>query len=185
MVDDPLNSAQQRMLHSLETFRQDLASIRTGRAHPSIVEHLSVEYYNTIVPLQQIAGISSPEPRLILIEPWDKGAVRDIEKSIQKSDLGLNPQIDGTAIRIPIPTLTEERRRDLAKTLRGRLEEKRIEIRNIRRDTVDDLRKKERGKEISADDSRKAQEQVQKLTDQHVSEAEKIGKAKEVEIMEV
>lgn len=173
------------MRGSVEALKRELASIRTGRASPALIEHLKVDYAGVPTPLNQIAGISTPEARLLVIQPWDRGTLHSIEKALLKSDLGLHPSSDGTIIRLTIPPLSEERRQELTKAVRRRVEEKRVAIRNIRHDALNDLRKLEKNKEVSQDEQRRVQDQLQKLTDRFIAEAEKVGQAKEAELMEV
>lgn len=170
---------------SLEVLRRELATIRTGRANPALVEHLPVEYYGTPTPLQQLATISSPDARQLVIQPYDRGAIGSIEKTIRASDLGLNPTNEGTLIRINIPALTEERRRDLVKAVHKRVEESKVAVRNVRRDTLDQLKRMKKDKEISEDEEKRAHDQLQKLTDKYIQDAEAIGHAKEQEMLEV
>ena len=185
MIDETMKDTEARMTKSAEILGRDLAGVRTGRASAALVEHLTVDYYDTPTPLNQLATIATPEPRLITIQAWDKQAVASIEKAILKSDLGLNPSNDGTVVRIPIPPLTQERRQDLAKLVRKRVEEARVSVRNIRRDGVEELRAMEKKKEISQDDQRRSQERIQALTDSFVAQVDKLGTQKESELMEV
>jgi len=185
MIDDELLDATDRMEKAVDALRRDLATIRTGRASPAIVEHLQVDYYGTPTPLNQLATISTPEARLIVIQPWDRGSIGAVEKAILKSDIGLNPSNDGTVIRLAIPQLTEERRRDIAKQVRKRAEDARIEVRNIRRDCHDHIRRLERDHEISQDDLHRAETDLQKLTDDQVNEIDKVGHEKEEEVLAV
>jgi ribosome recycling factor len=185
MIDETLADAEQRMAKAVDALRRDLSTVRTGRASPALVEHLSVDYYGTPTPLQQLATISVPEARLISIQPWDKASLEAIEKSIQKSDLGLNPSNDGAIIRLVIPQLTEERRRDMVRVVHKKVEDGRVAIRNVRRDAHEMLRDLQREKEISEDDEHRAQEQLQKITDRFVSQADEIGTEKEQELLEV
>ncbi|MDP2718633.1 MAG: ribosome recycling factor [Dehalococcoidia bacterium] len=184
MIDDVLLGTENRMNKSLDALKRELASIRTGRASPNIVEHVRVDYYGSPTPIQQIAGVSIPDSRTILIQPWDRAALGAIEKAILKSDLGLNPANDGSVIRLPVPPLTEERRKDLVKVVHSRVEEGRVALRNVRRDALEELRKLEKNKEVSADEEKRAQDKLQKLTDGFITEAEKIGKYKESELIE-
>ena len=174
-----------RMAKSVEAFRGELTSIRTGRATPALVENLMVDYYGVPTPLNQLASISVPEARLLLIQPWDKQSLKDVEKGVLRSDLGLVPNSDGSVIRINIPTLTEERRRELVRLVRRKLEEAHVAVRNIRRDGVERFRGMEKSKELSRDDSRLAQEQLQRLTDTHIGQTDAVGEQKETEVMEV
>jgi len=185
MIDDVFNDAKDRMTKAVEALRRELATIRTGRAHPGLVEHLHVDYYGTPTALNQIASISVPEPRLIVIQPWDRQAMGTIEKAILKSDLSLTPTNDGTVIRLSIPQLTEERRRELAKVVHKKVEEARVEVRNIRRDGHDELRRLQREKLISEDDQYRGQEKLQKLTDDFVQQIDRLGEEKEAELLAV
>jgi ribosome recycling factor len=173
------------MEKAVDALRDDLMSIRTGRASPALVERLRVDYYDTATPLNQIASISAPEPRLLVIRPWDPTALETIEKALLKSDLGLTPNNDGMVIRLSIPPLTEERRQDLGKLVGRRVEEGRIAVRNIRRDTQDDLRDLEKEKLITEDDLYRGREKLQELHDEYVKRMEQIGDAKQKEILEV
>ena len=185
MIDDALLDATERMEKAAEALRRDLATIRTGRASPALVEHLKVDYYGTPTPLNQLATISTPEARLIVIQPWDRGSIGAVEKAILKSDIGLNPSNDGTVIRLAVPQLTEDRRRDIAKQVRKRVEEARVTVRNIRRDCHDQIRKLEHDHEISQDDLHRAENELQKLTDDNVKEIDKVGQEKEEEVLAV
>ncbi len=185
MVKDTLAQAETKMKKSVEALRHHLSSIRTGRASPALVEHLHVEYYGSEMPLNQIANISTPEARMLVIQPWDQGAVKAIEKAIQHSELGINPTNDGRVIRLAIPPLTEQRRKDLTKLVRREVEDSKVALRNLRRDAQTDLKKLESDKQISADELKRAQEKLQELTDRYIKEMESIGAAKEAEVMEV
>ncbi|RPJ63955.1 MAG: ribosome recycling factor [Dehalococcoidia bacterium] len=185
MTDIILKNADSKMKKTVEALVKELASIRTGRASPALVEHIKVDYHGVATPLIQLASISIPEPKTISIHPWDRTIINNIDKAILKSDLGLNPTNDGNNIRISIPLLTEERRKDLIKIIHKRLEESRITIRNERRDAVDELKTAEKNKEISQDQNTRASEQLQKLTDSYIESINKIGKDKETELMEV
>ena len=184
-MQDIVARAETKMKASVDVLRKELASIRTGRASPGLVENLHVEYYGTETPLRQLANISAPETRSIVIQPYDRGAMGSIEKAILKSDLGLTPNNDGQNIRLTIPTLTEERRKDLVKMVRRQLEEGRIAVRNVRRDANEHLKAMEKEKTLSADDDKRAQERLQKLTDTYIKQIDDIGHAKEAEVMEV
>jgi ribosome recycling factor len=173
------------MRSAIQSLEDDLAGIRTGRATPALVEKLSVEYYGSPVPLMQMASISVPEARQLLIKPFDPTTIKDIEKAIQASELGITPMNDGKVIRLNLPPLTEERRRDLTKFVNNRLEEARIAVRNIRRDSNKDLKEFEEEKLISEDDLKRAEEDIQKMTDKFVEEINEVGKKKETEIMEI
>jgi ribosome recycling factor len=185
MVDDIFGDAERRMHKAVEVLKQDLAAIRTGRASSALVERITVDYYGAPTPINQVASISVPEARLLVIQPWDRKLLTDIEKAIQKSDLGINPNNDGQVIRLAIPPLNEERRREMVKTLHKKLDEHKVAIRNIRRDAQDKLRDREKKKEISEDELKRSTERLQKLTDRFIDEMEKVGKTKELEILEV
>ena len=185
MIKDILKEAEGRMSGSIQSLENDLAVIRTGRANPALVEKLSVIYYDTPTPLMQLATISVPEPRSILIRPFDSSSLKDVERAILASDLGLTPNNDGKSIHLNLPPLTEERRRDLVKVVHNRLEEARIAVRNIRRDTQNDMRDFEKEKLISEDELKRGEDDLQKLTDRFIEEIGKRGQEKEKEIMEV
>ncbi len=185
MIEQILVEINNKMQKAVEALSRDLAGIRTGRASPALVEHIRVDYHGVLTPLNQLASISVPEAKMILVQPWDRSIIRNIEKSILTSDLGLNPTNDGTFIRIPIPPLTEERRRELIKVVHKRLEEARIELRNFRRDGIERLRQAEKNKEISHDQYVRASDQLQKLIDTFIYRVNSIGEDKEKEIMEV
>lgn len=185
MINDILKEAQTRMHATIQNLQDDLATIRTGRASPALVEKLPVDYYGTTTPLIQLASISVPEPRQLLIKPFDPAALRSIEKAILASDLGLTPNNDGKQIRLNLPALTEERRRELVRVVHARLEDARVAIRNVRRDLLNDLRDFEREKMISKDDLERGEEELQKVTDRFIEEVNKVGMHKEQEIMEI
>jgi ribosome recycling factor len=185
MVSPTLWNIEEKMRTSIEALKRELATIRTGHATPALIEHIKVEYSGVPLPLNQIAGISAPEARLLLVQPWDRGSINSIEKAILKSDLGLNPTSDGSVIRINIPPLTEERRQELIKIVRRRIEERRIAIRNLRREAMDELKGLEKNKDISQDELKRALDQLQKLTDSFTANAEQIGQDKEAELIEV
>jgi ribosome recycling factor len=185
MVIDALKEAEARMKGAVRSLEDDLAVIRTGRASPALVERLSVEYYGNPTPLMQLATISAPEPRLLTIRPFDPASLKDIERAILTSDLGLTPNSDGKMIRLSIPPLTEERRHDLVRVVRNRAEEGRIAIRNVRRDTLNDLREFEREKIISEDELRRGESDLQELTDRYVEIINEQGRRKEAEVLEV
>jgi ribosome recycling factor len=185
MTEDVLKDAEERMKKAVEAIRRDLTSIRTGRATPSLVDRVMVEYYGTPTPLNQLAQISAPEARLLVVQPYDKSAMPLIEKALQKSEQGFNPSNDGRLIRIPIPPLTEERRRDMVKQVKHKIEEGRVAIRNVRRDAMHDLKELETEKMISADDHKRAAEKMEDLVHKYIREAEHIGDAKEAEVLEV
>ena len=185
MTADIFDDAERRMKKAVEALRQDLASIRTGRASSALVERIQVDYYGAPTPINQVAQISVPEARLIVIQPYERRLLTDIEKAIQKSDLGINPNNDGQVIRLNIPPLNEERRRDMVKMLHKKLDEHKVAIRNIRRDTQDKLQDREKKKEISEDELKRSKDRLQKLTDRYIDEMDKVGKSKELEILEV
>lgn len=185
MIEDVLSEAKAKMKASLATFEQDLHGIRGGRASTALVERLPVEYYGQETELRQLATISTPEAMQILIRPFDKTAIKAIEKAIRSSDININPQVDSDVIRLNMPPLTRERRQELVKFLHKRMEEARVAIRNIRRNSNDDLREFEREKLISEDEAKRGQEEIQKLTDKFIAEIEELGKHKEAEIMAV
>ena len=180
-----LQNADTRMRKAVEVLKHELGTIRTGRAHPGLVEHLMVDYYESSVPLNQIAGISTPEARLLVIQPWDKQALPSIEKAILKSDLGLNPLSDGNIIRLPVPQLTEERRNQLVKMVRKRVEDGKVAVRNVRRDELDGLRKLKDDKEISEDEQKRAMARLQQITDKFIDDMDRVAKGKETELMEI
>ncbi|MBI4199658.1 MAG: ribosome recycling factor [Chloroflexi bacterium] len=173
------------MQKAVEALRRELTTLRTGRANPALVENLNVDYYGVPTPLKQLAAISVPEARLLLIQPWDRQVLPAIERAILKSALGLNPGNDGTVIRLPIPPMTEERRRDLVRIVKKYVEDGRVAVRNVRRDVLEKLRALERGKELAQDDHRRADGQLQKLTDAFIGQMGRLGDAKEAEILEV
>jgi ribosome recycling factor len=185
MIKDVLKDAEDRMKSAVAVLEDDLKGMRTGRASPALVEKLSVEYYGTATPLYQLATITTPEAQLIAIRPFDKTSLKAIEKAIQASELGLTPNNDGTIIRLNIPALTQERRMELQKLVHRRAEEARIAVRNVRRGAIDDLREMEKEKIISEDENKRAQDEMQKLTDKYIREVDDAGKRKEAEIMEV
>jgi ribosome recycling factor len=185
MSSEILATAERKMTRAIEVMERDLASIRTGRASTGLVERLHVDYYGTSTALNQLAGISVPEPHQIVIQPWDRSVLGAIEKAIIKSDIGLVPNVDGTVVRLNIPALTEERRKELVRVVHRRMEEARVEIRNLRREAVDALKREERDGEIGADDSHKEQEALQRLTDREIAEVDRLGSIKEQEVLEV
>ncbi len=184
-LEDLLAQTEGRMKKAIEALRHEVQSVRTGRAAPSLVEQLEVEAYGVATPLIQLGAISAPEPRTILIQPWDKGLIKAIEKAIQSSDLGLAPNNDGNLIRLNIPALNEERRRDLVKLLHKKIEEGRVEIRTLRRHSHDEMKSKEKSSGVSTDDVKRAEAQLQKITDRYILMADEIGQNKEKEILEV
>ena len=185
MVQEDLSDAKTRMHKAIESLRADLAAVRGGRANPGLVEHLRVDYYGTPTPLNQLATISTPDARLIVIQPYDRGALGAIEKAILKSDLGLTPSNDGALVRLSIPPLTEERRRDLAKHVRKRVEDARVAVRNIRRDCHEQIRRLEHSHEISQDELHRSETELQKLTDEQIKEVDKVGEEKEQELLAI
>lgn len=184
MTDKVIADAENKMKSATEALRRDLATLRTGRASTAIVEHLQVDAYGTPMPLNQLANLSVPEARLITIQPWDKQNLAQIERAILKANLGLNPSNDGAIIRIPIPALTEERRKELVKMVHHRVEDGRVSLRNARRESIDQVRSQEKNKEVSEDARRRAEDRLQKLTDDYTSKANELGQAKEKELME-
>lgn len=185
MIDDIIKDAKTRMAKSVETLRHDLTKLRTGRAHTSLLDHITVDYYGSEVPLKQVANVSVEDARTLTVTPWEKPMVAVIEKAIIKSDLGLNPNTAGTVMRIPLPPLTEERRRDMIRIVRQEAEGAKVAVRNIRRDANNDFKELLKEKEISEDEERRAQDQIQKLTDQFVADIDKVTQAKEAELMEI
>jgi ribosome recycling factor len=185
VIDDLLTDAREHMAKSVEATRHKFGSVRTGRASPSLLDRIQVDYYGAVTPLRQLATINAPEARLLTVQPYDKNSIKAIERAIQESDVGLNPSNDGVLIRLSVPELTEDRRKDLVKVVRNLAEEGRVALRNIRRDTMQDLRELRDAGEAGADDEHRAEEQLQKLTDEKVKELDGILKAKEAEILEV
>ena len=185
MTDQSRAELEGRMARAIEAMERDFQGVRTGRASTALVERIPVEYYGTATPLNQLASISVPESHQIVIQPWDRSVLGAIEKAIQKSDIGLVPNVDGTVVRLNIPQLTEERRRDLVKVVHRRMEEARVEIRNHRRDAFEEVRRQEREGEIGSDEARREQERLEKTTHEWIEEVDRVGKAKEQEIMEV
>jgi ribosome recycling factor len=185
MIKEIMQDAGSRMVKTIDSLRQSLSKIRTGRAHPSLLDHLTVAYYGSEVPISQVANIGVEDARTLTVTPWEKQMVQAIEKSILKSDLGLNPATAGTVIRIPMPPLTEETRRELVKVVRHEGETAKVAIRNIRRDANSDFKELLKEKEISEDEERKAAEDIQRLTDRYVGEVDKVLTGKETELMEI
>ncbi len=185
MVSSTLWNIEEKMQASVEGLKSELATIRTGHATPALIEHIKVEYAGVPTPLNQIAGISAPGARLLVIQPWDRGSIPSIEKAILRSDLGLNPTTDGNVIRLNLPPLSEERRQELTKMVRRRVEERKIVIRNLRRDAMGELKGLEKNKDISQDEHKRALDQLQKLTDSFIADIEQIARDKETELMEV
>lgn len=185
MIDDILRNVEQKMQTSIEVLKGELATIRTGRATPALIDHIKVEYAGVPTPLNQLASISTPGVRLLVIQPWDKTGIHNIEKAILTADLGLNPTSDGNVIRINIPPLSEERRQELIKLARGKAERERVVIRNLRRDAMDALKGLEKSKDISQDELKRASNQLQKVTDSFIADADQVEQDKETELREV
>jgi ribosome recycling factor len=185
LIDELLADASERMGKSVEATQHDFGSVRTGRANPSLLDRVVVEYYGAPTPLKQLATISAPEARLLTVQPFDKSSIKAIEKAINESDIGLNPSNDGNVVRLVLPELTEERRKDLVKVVRGIAEEGRIKIRNVRRDVMQDLRELRDAGDVGADEEHRAETELQKLTDARIAELDALLKAKEDEILEV
>jgi len=185
MIDDALLAADNKMQKTVQVLKRELETIRSGRATSALVDQITVEAYGTNTPLSQLASISVPEARLLLIQPWDRSIVGNVQKAIQKSDLGLNPMSDGEVLRLVIPPPTEERRKELVKVVHKRVEDAKIAVRNVRRDALEELRKLEKDKKVSRDDNVRATDKLQKLTDRFIAEVSKVGAGKESEIMEV
>ena len=185
MIEEIKDDAEKRMKKTIDALHSELAKIRTGRAHPSLLDHVMVDYYGTDTPINQVANVNVEDSRTLLVTPWEKAMVAAVEKAIMTSDLGLNPATAGTAIRVPMPALTEERRRDLVKVVKHEAENSRVAIRNIRRDANGDFKDLLKEKEISEDEERKAIDSIQKLTDKYVAEIDQVLAAKEKEMMEI
>jgi len=185
MTSEILAAAERKMLRAVEAMERDFQGLRTGRASTSLVERLHIDYYGTLTPLNQLSSISVPEPHQIVIQPWDRGVLGAIEKAIMKSDIGLMPNVDGTVVRLNIPPLTEERRRDIVKTVHKRMEEAKVEIRNLRREANDGLKKEEKDGTLGTDEVRRQLEQLQKITDRVVADVDRLGGVKEQEVLEV
>ncbi len=185
MAHEALVTGEAKMQRAIEAMERELSGIRTGRASTALVERINVDYYGTATPLNQIAGISTPDAHLIVIQPWDRSVLSAIEKAITKSDVGLTPNVDGTVVRLNVPPLTEERRRDMVKQVRRRVEQARVEVRNHRRDAADELKKAQRDGDLSEDEERRELDALQKLTDGYVEAADARGERKEAEVMEV
>ena len=180
-----LSATSTKMDRAIDAFKRDLTQLRTGRATTAMVENVEVDYYGNMTPLKQIASISIPDARAIMIQPWDVGSLREIEKSLMASEMGFNPSNDGAIITVPIPQLTQERRLEMVKLLKRKIEDGKVSIRNVRRDSLESLRKLEKGKSISQDDGRRAQELLQKTTDGFTKQIDETGSAKEAEILQV
>lgn len=185
MLNDVKSDTESRMKKAIEALQRELATIRTGRASPSLLDRVEVEYYGTMTPLNQLAGVTAPEARLLVVQPWDKGSIGAIEKAIRTADLGVNPTNDGDLIRIAIPPLTEERRKELVKRVRAKVEESRVAIRNIRRDAMAQVKELAQEKMISEDEERRGEQDIQNLTDKYIAQADSIGKEKEEAVLEV
>ena len=185
MTTEILATAERKMARAVEAMERDFQGLRTGRASTSLVERLHVDYYGSPTPLNQLASISVPEAHQIVIQPWDRGVLGAIEKAIMKSDIGLMPNVDGTVVRLNIPPLTEERRKDIVKSVHKRMEEARVEIRNLRREAADALKKEEREGTVGADESHRQLEQLQKITDRVIADVDRLGDVKEQEVLEV
>ena len=185
MIDDVMKDAETRMKKAIEALQRELITIRTGRATPALIDRLNIEYYGTPMPLNQLASISAPEPRLLVVQPWDKSSLSIIEKALQKSEMGFNPQSDGTVIRIPIPPLTEERRKDMVKMVKHKVEDGRVSLRNVRRDALHHLKELENEKMISEDEHKRAADKLDDMVHKFTREAERVGEAKEAEVLEV
>jgi ribosome recycling factor len=185
MTTEVLASAEHKMVRAVEAMERDFAGLRTGRASTALVERIHVEYYGTPTPLNQLASISVPEPHQIVIQPWDRGVLGTIEKAIMKSDIGLMPNVDGTVVRLNIPALTEERRKEIVRSVHRRMEEARVEIRNLRRDAADAIKKEEREGALGADESRREQGELQRITDRVIGDVDRLGGIKEQEVLEV
>ncbi len=185
MSSEVLASTEHKMARAVEVMERDFQGIRTGRASTALVERLHVEYYGTSTPLNQLAGISVPDPHQIVIQPWDRSVLGAIEKAILKSDIGLTPNVDGTVVRLNIPPLTEERRREIVRVVHRRMEDARVEIRNLRRDSAEALRREERDGATGADESHRQLDALQRLTDRHIADVDRLGAHKEQEVLEV
>ncbi len=185
MTSEILANAERKMLRAVEAMERDFQGVRTGRASTALVERVHVDYYGAPTPLNQLASISVPEPHQIVIQPWDRGVLGAIEKAIMKSDIGLMPNVDGTVVRLNIPPLTEERRKDIVRSVHKRMEEARVEIRNLRREANDALKKEERDGDLGADEVHRQLDTLQKLTDRAVADVDRLGEVKEQEVMEV
>ena len=185
MISDVIASSEERLKKSIEALKREFGALRAGRATPSLLDKVMVDYYGTPTPVNQVAKVSVPEPRMIMIQPWEKAMLHEIEKAIMKSELGLSPNSDGTAIRLSIPQLTQERRKELVKTVNKKGEEAKVAIRNIRRDANEHIKKLEKDKEITEDESKKGQEKFQKIVDGFIKTVDTLKEAKEKEIMEV
>jgi len=184
-IDEIKRSAEQRMHKTVETLKTDLTKVRTGRAHTGLLDHIHVDYYGTSMPINQVANVTLADARTITVQPWEKKMVQAVEKAIRDSDIGVNPATQGDVIRIPMPAMTEERRRDLTKVVRHEAENARVAVRNVRRDAIEHLKKMLKDKETSEDAERKAQDEIQKMTDRNIAEIDKVLHAKEADLMAV
>jgi ribosome recycling factor len=185
MTSEILAAAERKMIRAVEAMERDFQGLRTGRASTALVDRLQVDYYGTQTPLNQLASISVPEPHQIVIQPWDRGVLGSIEKAIQKSDIGLAPNVDGTLVRLNIPPLTEERRKEIVRSVHRRMEDARVEIRNLRREAADAVKKEERDGTVGADEAHRELEQLQRITDRVIADVDRIGDVKEQEVLEV
>ena len=185
MSTEILAEADQKMARAVEAMERDFQGVRTGRASTALVERITVDYYGTQTPLNQLAGISVPEPHQIVIQPWDRGVLGAIEKAITKSDIGITPNVDGTVVRLNIPPLTEERRKEIVRVVHKRMEEARVEIRNLRREAADSLKREEREGDVGADEAHRQHDQVQRITDRFIADVDRLGGAKEEEVLAV
>lgn len=185
MIEDNLREAETKMQKSLEALGKEILTIRTGRASPGLIDRIPVEYYGNPTPLNQLASITAPEPRLIVIQPWDRTVITAVEKALQKSELGLNPANDGQVIRVPIPPLNEERRREYVRLVKRFAESAHVAVRNIRRDQMEKIKAAEKAKQVSADDAKRASERLQKVADRYIAKVDEAAARKEAEIMEV
>ncbi len=184
-MEKELAASEDRMKKAVEALQRELSTIRAGKATPSLLDNVRVDYYGTLTPVRQIANVSAPEPRLLIVQPWEKSMLQPVARAIQASDLGLNPQDDGQVLKIPIPSLNEERRKDLVKLAHKLAEEGRVAVRNVRRDANDHYKKAQKDGTVSEDDSRRAMDQIQKLHDRYIAQIEDVVKKKEAEVMEV
>ncbi len=183
MIKQTLADTEEKMAKSLEIFERDLSGMRAGRAHPALLDRVLVEYYGVSTPLQQLAAISVPEPRMLVVQPYDKGATGAIEKAVQKADLGVSVRIEGTLLRVSVPPLTEERRKDLVRQLRRRVEEEKVTVRNVRREAVDAIKTALKNRELPEDEARRAETDIQKMTDRFVKMIDEIGESREKDVM--
>jgi ribosome recycling factor len=183
MLKDTLKETQERMTKTVESFVRDLAGMRAGRAHPALLEKVSVDYYGAVTPLAHLASISAPEPRMLIVQPFDKSAIGSIEKAIMKADLGVSVRVDGALLRVSVPALTEERRRELVKQVKRQLEDAKVAVRNIRRDAVDTMKRLQKDGSVTEDEEHRGQADIQRLTDQYIKELEVVAEDREKDIM--